>query len=189
MKKYIYFGIILFMISVVVGYFWGNDAILKTKSVTNTIKGKENIEQINNVLPTISKNIKILPNTNLGLKRKHLECNHISLEFVDLPTEFINKTEDEIASLNREWKIEEFFENKVILYKEVEGICDEHFYITLGDEFIEIYKFIDGKKNKILYKTTNVNKMYLTEEDIKKLGEGISIYGKDILSSVMEDFE
>jgi hypothetical protein len=46
------------MISVVVGYFWGNDAILKTKSVTNTIKGKENIEQINNVLPTISKNIK-----------------------------------------------------------------------------------------------------------------------------------
>ena len=54
------------------------------KNVDNSSK---NIILKNEVLPTISKEIKILPNTNLGLKRKHIECNHISFEFIDLPTE------------------------------------------------------------------------------------------------------
>ena len=149
----------------------------------------DKVEQTNEVLPTVSKNTKILPSTNLGLKRKHLGCNHISFEFVDLPVELINKTEDEVVQLYKEWKIEEFFENKVILYKEVEGICDEHFYINLGEEFIQIYKIIDEKENKVLYKITDVNRNYLTNEDIKKLEDGIKIYGKDQLSSVIEDFE
>lgn len=189
MRKYIYWGIILFVISVVIGYFFGNDIFLGINSMKNTSKVKENLQQTNEVLPTISREIKILPNTNLGLKRKHLGCNHVSFEFVDLPKELINKTEDEVKTLYKEWKIEEFFENKVILYKEVKGICDEHFYIGLGEEFIEIYRVIDEKENKVLYKKTDVSKNYLTEEDIKKLEEGIKVYGKDILSSVIEDFE
>ena len=36
-----------------------------------------------------------------------------------------------------------FFENKVVLYKEVEGICDEHFVLTLGEQYIEIYKITE----------------------------------------------
>ena len=189
MRKYIYLGIILFIISVAVGYFFGNDIFLGINRIRVTNDVSKNEVQANEALPTISKNIKILPNTNLGLKRKHIKCNHISLEFVDLPKELINKTEDEVKTLYKEWKIEEFFENKVILYKEVKGICDEHFYIGLGEEFIEIYRVIDEKENKVLYKKTDVSKNYLTEEDIKKLEEGIKVYGKDILSSVIEDFE
>ena len=189
MERYIRWGIVLFMLALAAGYFWGDNIFLGINRIRNMNDVVENEVQVDEVLPTISKNIKILPNTNLGLKRKHIDCNHISLEFVDLPKELINKAEDEVKTLYKEWKIEEFFENKVILYKEVDGICNEHFYITLGDEFIEIYRIIDEKENKVLYKTTDVSKMYLTEEDIKKLEDGISIYGKDILSSVVEDFE
>ena len=190
MRKYIYLGIILFIVSLLIGYFYGNDMFLGVDfEESNTVDKENNINLANEVLSTISRDIKVLPTTKLGLKRKHMGCNHISFEFVDLPKDLINKTEDEVSQLYKEWKIEEFFENKVILYKEVEGICDEHFYIGLGKEFIEIYRIIDEKQNKVLYKTTDVSKMYLTEEDIKKLEDGISIYGKDILSSVVEDFE
>lgn len=191
MRKYIYLGIILFIISLAIGYFLGNDMFLGVDfEQTNEINNVENNTNITNqVLPTMSREIKILPTTNLGLKRKHMGCMHTSFEFVDLPTELINKTEDEVRKLYKEWEIEEFYENKVILYKEVEGICDEHFYITLGEEFIEIYKIVDEKENKILYKTTDVRRNYLTDEDIEKLEKGIKLYGKDRLSSAIEDFE
>ena len=189
MGRYIRWGIVIFMLAISAGYFWGDNIFCGINGMKNVDNSSKNIILKNEVLPTISKEIKILPNTNFGLKRKHIECNHISFEFIDLPTELINKTEDEVKNLYKDWKIEEFYENKVILFKEVDGICDEHFYITLGEEFVEIYKIIDKKESRVLYKTTQINKMYLAEEDIKKLEEGISIYGRDILSSVIEDFE
>ena len=124
----------------------------------------------------------------LRLKKLYKDCNHISFEFVDLPSELVNKNKEEIEQVYGDWKIEEFFENKVVLYKEVAGICDEHFYITLGEEFIEIYKFID-ENNKVLYNTTQISREYLTKQDILKLENGIKLYGKDKLNSVIEDFE
>ena len=191
LRKYIYWGIILFFISLIIGYFFGNEMFLGVNS--NIINTNNNINKVedttNTVLPTIAREIKILPTTKLGLKKYHKSCNHISFEFVELPEEFINKTEDNIKAEYPEWDIEEFYENKVILYKEVEGICDEHFFITLGNEFIEIYKYMDENNNKLLYKTTDLSKNYLTAEDIEKLEKGIILYGKDRLSSVIEDYE
>ena len=194
MKKYIYWGIILFFISLVIGYLFGNEMFLGLNSNNvNRNNINNNINKVddttNTVLQTIAREIKILPNTKLGLKKYHKSCNHISFEFVELPEEFVNKTEEDIKKIYPHWEVEEFYENKVILYKEVEGICDEHFFITLGNEFIEIYKYIDENNNKMLYKTTDLSKNYLTTEDIEKLEKGIILYGKDRLSSVIEDFE
>ena len=192
MKKYIYWGIILFIISLIVGYFYGQRIFEGTALVEEQGSKKEEVttNQINmtQVIQTSYDEIKILPSTNLGIKKLYKGCKHESFEFIDLPSELINKNKEEIQEAYGDWKVEEFFENKVILYKEVEGICNEHFLITLGQEFIEIYKFTD-ENNKVLFETTNISREYLTEQDILKLENGIKIYGKDKLNSVIEDFE
>ena len=191
LRKYIFWGIILFIISLFVGYYYGQrifegTALVEEKSNDKYIE----INKIDNddVIKTSYEDIKILPSTNLGFKKLYKGCGHISFEFVDLPSELINKNQEEIEEAYGDWKVEEFFENKVVLYKEVQGICDEHFFITLGENFVEIYKLIDDN-NKILYATTDISREYLTQQDILKLQNGISLYGKDQLNSVIEDFE
>lgn len=192
LRKYIFWGIILFIISLLVGYYYGQRIFEGTALIEETNDKDENvvIDKIdaNQAVQTSYEDVKILPSTNLGFKKLYKDCNHISFEFVDLPSELINKNKEEIEEVYGDWKVEEFFENKVVLYKEVPGICDEHFYITLGEEFVEIYKLTD-ENNKILYDTTQITREYLTEQDILKLENGINLYGKDKLNSVIEDFE
>lgn len=190
LKKFIILALILFLISSVIGYYVGDKIFNKEKNIVI-----ENVDMItkndkqDEIITTGGKEIKILPSTKLGIKKKYKECNHISFEFVELPTELINLNKEQVEQKYPEWEIEEFEENKVILFKEVEGICDEHFLIQLGEEFVEIYRIIDKKESKVLYKKTQISSQYLTEEDIEKLKNGIVIYGKDQLNSVIEDYE
>ena len=193
MKKYIFLVITLFIISAIFGYYYG-EKIFSEDSIDSNLKLQQNSEnKINidntNTLETINQEIKILPSTKLGIRKKFKTWSHTSFEFVELPEELINKTEDEIKQLYPDWNIDEFHENKVILSKEFDGICDEHFFMTLGNEYIEIYRLLDEKNTKVLYQSTDINTKYLTKEDIEKLKKGIYIYGKDILNSAIEDFE
>lgn len=192
LRKYIFWGMVLFIISLLVGYYYGQ-RIFEGTALVEEKSGKSEEVSINKigtkqVVQTSYEDIKILPTTNLGLKKLYKGCNHISFEFIDLPSELINKNKEEVEKAYGDWEIEEFYKNKVVLYKEVEGICDEHFFITLGEKFIEIYRFTD-ENNKVLYTTTDVGREYLTEQDILKLENGINLYGKDKLNSVIEDFE
>lgn len=193
LRKYIFWGIVLFIISLMVGYFYGQRIFKGTALVEdNTIKSNNIINNnidTNTVIQTSYEDIKILPSTNLGFRKLYKGCNHTSFEFVELPSELVNKNKEEVEEAYGDWKVEEFYENKVVLYKEVEGICDEHFLITLGEQFVEIYKFTDENNNKVLYSTTDISKEYLTQQDILKLKNGIKLYGKDQLNSVIEDFE
>jgi hypothetical protein len=40
-----------------------------------------------------------------------------------------------------------------------------------------------------LYRQTNINKDYLTKEDVEKLDNGIYVYGRDRVNSLIEDYE
>ena len=190
MKKYILWGIILFIISLIIGYYYGQTFFLTSGiNLEKEDKLQEDTITENIVIETSYEEIKILPSTKLGLKKTYKGCDHTSFEFVELPSELVNKTKAEVEQFYKEWEIEEFYENKVILTKEVEGICEEHFVITIGDEFVEIFRVIDKEKNTMLYNTTDISKEYLTKEDLEKLEEGISIYRKDQLNAILEDFE
>lgn len=48
---------------------------------------------------------------------------------------------------------------------------------------------IDENNYEKEYQKTEITSEYLTDEDIVKLKEGILVYGKENLSSVLEDYE
>ena len=76
----------------------------------------------------------------------------------------------------------------MVLSQDVDGYCDEHYVLKLGDDNIEVYKLLEKNKTK-LYKDTNISKEYLTTEDFNSLREGIYVYGIKNLNSAIEDFE
>ena len=74
------------------------------------------------------------------------------------------------------------------LYKELEGICDKHYLITVKDQNIVIYT-IDNEGNKTLKEKTDILVQYLPKEDIELLEKGINANGDNELAKKLEDFE
>ena len=75
-----------------------------------------------------------------------------------------------------------------MLSQNLEGYCDDHYVLKIGDENIEVFKQI-SKDREEFYKDTNISKEYLTASDLNKLEEGIYVYGFKNLNSAIEDFE
>ena len=87
-----------------------------------------------------------------------------------------------------DWKIEGYSPNEIVIYKEYDGICGDHYIVKEHNGVIGIYK-LDSVGNEIFVEDTELQIQYLPEIDIIKLKEGITALGQAELNSVLEDFE
>ncbi len=153
----------------------------------------EEYEQLNNenieeVINTNSNEIKISPNCSFTLKKYYKQCEHVVNEYLSLPDNLINNTKEELQKKYKDWTIETFESNKVVLYKEFEGECNEHYVLKQLNGKIVIYK-IDSSNAETLYEETEISTDYLTDEDKLQIENGIKVYGKEALNQAIEDFE
>ena len=193
MKKSV---IILICMLVIIGL--GIFFILKTNKNNNTVKERydNNITEINinennleeNTIQTSNKEEKTTPNTLLIYKTFYTKCKHLINEYRDIDVSEVNLNKSEIIRLNKGWKVEEFSTEKIVFLKDKEDFCDEHFKLKLDNGILIVYK-IDEKDKEVVYEKTDITEEYLTEEDILKLKNGIFIYGRENLSSTIEDYE
>ena len=206
MKKIVFYGILIFIFSIGVGFvfskLWVNqklsDANLKVvgdelhflnESNKNILEAKDREENSisNEVLEASAIEEKVLPTAEFAMKKVYNECGHFKFEYAELPQELINLTEEELEAYYKDWEIEEFSPSKIILTKEINSLCDEHFIIKLGEKYVQVFH-LEPDGNLVVYETTDISREYLPEEDIKKLEEGIYVFGEGKLNSVLEDF-
>ena len=102
--------------------------------------------------------------------------------------ELVNLSKSEIEKMYPDWKVENYSNNNIVLSQNIEGFCEDHYVLKIGEDNIEIFKQIDKNKTKY-YKSTNISKEYLTTSDLKRLKDGIYVYGIKNLNSALEDFE
>jgi hypothetical protein len=193
MDKILKYGLLIFIISVLIGYFivkfypvfvGNNQEIVKNIS-GNTVK-VETAEET--VIETANLDEKLLPTASLILEKKYSDCKHtINIES-ELPVEMANLTENEIIENYSDWTVKDFSKDRVTLYKLADGLCNEHFVINSDEGIVTVFR-LDSDYNKSLYEKTNIFTEYLSEEDIKKLDEGIYVYGTSDLNSILENFE
>ena len=137
---------------------------------------------------TSSNDEKLSYNASFAIKKNYLGCGHFNFKYSELPKELVNLSKSEIEKMYPDWKVENYSNNNIVLSQDVEGFCDEHYVLKIGEDNIEIFKQIDKNKTKY-YKSTNISKDYLTTSDLKRLNDGIFIYGIKDLNSTLEDFE
>lgn len=192
-KEYIYITILIVCIIAVV---WGIVGLINTKyttqednkktSVTQNIYSNNNNNEVS--VTTAVEEKKVSPNTDFALKKYYDECSHFDYEEAELPIELVNLTRQEVEDYYADWEVDEFTDDKLVLSKEIDGYCNQHFLIKLDDQNVNIYRLSTlGEFKK--YKETDIAKDYLTEEDVESLEEGISVFGEGKLSSVLEDYE
>lgn len=156
-------------------------------NVTEVNTGEENIE-ITEALEIANQEEKTTPNTLMIYRTYYTKCKHYINEYKDIDISSVNLTKEEIKDKNRDWRIKEFSAEQIVLEKEEEAFCNQHFKLKLVDGNVIIF-IINENNNEAEYQKTEITSEYLTNEDILKLTEGIVVYGKENLSSVLEDYE
>lgn len=186
--------IIIFIIAIFVGnYIYDSsnkeENTIKSENISNSIVNQVDYSVRNDItINTDSEEEKISPNATLILKKHYKECDHTIKEYAEIPEEFVNLTKSEIEKEYPEWEVEKFTPLDIILIKEEEGFCNEHFILKEEQRVITVYK-IDKQGKESLYDTTGISVEYLTESDKLELKNGIKVYGKEELNSMLENYE
>ena len=131
---------------------------------------------------------KVSPNATLIIKKYYRGCGHTTKDYATIPEEIVNKTQNEVKEIYKNWTLYGFSTEEIVLYKELDGICKEHYMLRALDGVIAIY-IMDEQGKESLQEKTGIYIEYLPESDVKKLEQGIQAIGKEALNSVLEDYE
>lgn len=192
--------ILVILIGIVVGrLIYNNNEKLANKN--NIIQNEINIvsekvtddcteeyQEVQEEIATNSQEEKISPNCLLILKKYYDECNHTINEYVDVPQDLVNGTEEDLKKEYPYWQIEKYSSNEIILYKEFNSNCGQHFVLREDEGKITVYKISENNEEEI-YEKTEISVEYLSETDKGKISEGIKVNGIEELNQLLEDFE
>ena len=199
MKKYTIFTVIV--LGLILGFLTGlylykiNQIYAEDKEIIAekiedecTEIGELDEEEIASLIVTASKEEKTSPNCTITLKVYHEACKHLVERKEKIEKAEVNITEEELKERFKDWEVQEFTPTAIVLYKEVEEFCNEHFLLKDKDGYIAIYQ-LDENENTKLLRMTDISTEYLSEEDLKKIQEGLKVYTEKELNRTLEDFE
>ena len=182
MKKTIIILICIFFISMIGTFLFirmdnSMDIDDENSMILENVIQEENII-ISNSIEISEQEMKTTPNTLIIYKTYYTKCKHFVQDYQDIDILLVNLTEEEFNEKCKNWDIEEFSSEEIVLSQEKEEFCNEHYKLKLENNNIVIYN-IDENGIETEYEYTGITTEYLTEGDILKLTTGIYVYGKE----------
>lgn len=145
-------------------------------------------ESFENTIKANTQEEKTSPNCSLTIKTYYKKCAHTKSEYENLPQDFVNLAKSDLQEKYKEYEIESFASNEIVLYQEREEECGEHYMVKDNEGIVTIYQILeDGTQNEI--EKTGVSTEYLPETDKNHMKSGIQVNGKQNLNQLIEDFE
>ena len=191
-----FFIIIVFVVGISLGMYYSNnqkdEKVVENKKVIDSIQDVviKNVQAENKekeTIETISNEEKISPYAKMIVEKKFAKCGHTTVKTLDVPKEIVNLTKKEIEEKYTGWEVKDFSKEQFTLYRVIEANCDDHFVLKENDGYITVYNELTDEISNLIEKT-DIQLESLREEDQNDLQEGIKIYGKSELSSLIEDF-
>lgn len=193
MRKYIVISLIgALILSIILGFY-----LYKLKSINEKIAFEteykqlevENIMDTGTSKETSSNEDKTTPNTVLIQTKYYIDCGHLVQNKGKIKEDSINKNESEFKIDYIGWKIQKFTPTEVVIYKEYNDFCNEHYKLKDVDGKIVVYQLDKYGKEKEIERKTDIQTKYLSETDIENLKDGINVCGKSELNAMIEDYE
>lgn len=136
---------------------------------------------------TSSESEKISPNCSIIFRRYYNQCGHTLEQYASVPTELVNKTEEDLQKQYEGWTIEEFSKNQIVLYREFDSECGEHYVLREKDGKVAVYLRVGDTEE--LVEETDIATEFLTNTDRIELQNGIEANGRVELNQLIEDYE
>lgn len=195
MKKIIMW-VFIFIAVIIAGFFVGRylyDSEKSENNVANNVN-EMNFNSIKNStndveIETNASEEKITLNTKIIEEVYYIQCDHLVKEKIDNIEAYINLTKEEFEKKHPEYEIKEFSPEKVVIYREEDNFCNEHFLVKDFDGYLTIYS-LDNQDNVMeIIDITEIETNYLPEPDREALINGIKVYTKEKLNKLIEDYE
>lgn len=195
-----YKTITIIIATIILGILFGSIIYYITKE-NKTLNSEINYDntQRKQTQQTDSKEVKVGPNTKIILNTIYKNCGHEKEEILDTK-EYINMNyeniKNKIENKNKKgesYKIEVFESNILIISKNINEMCQEHFVVTQKNGKVIVYYEEYNKekelKNGRIFRNTQISTEYLTDLDRKALEEGIFVQGEKNLNSILENYK
>lgn len=104
-----------------------------------TIMGELDESELLGLVTTNSEEEKISPNCTIVLKVYYTVCDHLIETRKKIEKTEVNMTEEELKEKFKDWEIQKFTSTEIVLYKETDAFCDQHFLLKERDR---IYWYI-----------------------------------------------
>ena len=191
--------IVLFILGTIIGVILINSYSKEEEKVEIAEQNNEEIydectdeyEEMtqNNTLveETSSEGEKISPNCSIIFRRHYNDCGHTLEQYSSIPTELVNKTEEDLQQQYEGWTIEEFSRNQIVLYREFDSECGEHYVLKEKDGKVAVYLRVGDSEEFV--EDTDIATEFLTETDRIELQNGIEANGRAELNQLIEDYE
>lgn len=201
MPKFVkyFLTVAVFILGVSVGTYLGIEKEIKSNIsnekeivpvqdvVIRNVQNKSSEPSEDDIVETTIEETKLSPYAKMIIEKKFNRCGHTTVDVQNIPLELVNMTEADIINKYPEWEIRSFKTNEISLYREIEANCNDHFVLKEKDGFLAVYNNVS--ENIInLKEVTDVDVSNLPSGDFQTLKEGIYVYGKDALASLIEDF-
>lgn len=145
-------------------------------------------EQAKIELEANSSEEKISPSGSMTLRKYYKQCEHTINEYIDIPQELVNKSQEDLKERYINWEVQQFSSNNIVLYREFDSSCGQHYILRNDNGKITIYLINENNEEEI-YEQTEISIDYLTETDKLEIQNGIRVNGKEELYQIIEDFE
>ena len=158
------------------------------KATIQQIKEINRIDENQIVVETASSEEKTTPNTTVVFETYYTQCGHSKTEKKTIDNYEVNKTKEEIEKIYPKWKIKNFSSKEILLYREENELCENHYLIKEKDGHINVYSINKNGKEE-LKRETEIVTQYLPEKDISLLQNGIKVNSESELEEVLSDYD
>ena len=193
MKKSIAFTIILAIITSIMMAFYIYKIDRKNNKIafdTKYLRNEKIIEEAEEIIKqTNSMETKTTPNTRIVEKIYYNDCGHLEQNEYKISEKLINKNESEFQIEYIGWEIQKFTANEVVVYKEVNDFCDEHYLVKDVEGQVIIFGLDKKDNEKEVIRETGIQTKYLSQVDIENLKNGIKVIGSKELNTLIQDYE
>ena len=130
---------------------------------------------------------KLSPNAEMVIKKYFKLCGHTTVNRLNIPLEMVNYTKADVENKYTGWKIEKFAQEEVILSKEIEANCDEHYVLKIEDQKLKIYNQVTSDKFNYIDELS-IQIELLPSLELAELEHGIELYGEEALNNMVENY-
>ena len=153
----------------------------------NKLSKENKIDPTENIITVSTDEIKLSPNAEMVIRKNFKLCGHTTVNRMNIPMEMVNYTESELEKKYTGWNIEKFTQEEVILSKEIEANCDEHYVLRIEEEKLKIYSQITEDKYNYIDEL-NIKIELLPSLELAELEHGIEVYGEEELNNLVENY-
>ncbi|KXZ39417.1 BofC C-terminal domain-containing protein [Alkalithermobacter thermoalcaliphilus JW-YL-7 = DSM 7308] len=127
----------------------------------------------------------------ITFKTLFTKCNDVVEKTENIPDQLVGADEENVKKYIKSnypaWNLIEFDQNMIVLFREINSYCQDHYEIGQEEGKLVIYKYDEEGRKQVVEKTEYPIE-HLPEIDQEKIKNGIVVNSLEEVNQLLEDF-